>query len=98
MHVRPHLDCCDKIYHIPVISNDFDSSLTLNYQMNALERAQYQATLAVSGGWKGTNRDKIYEELGRETLDQRRFFRRLTQFFKIMNNLTSTTAVPSVWL
>ena len=88
MHVRPHLDYCDVIYHIPVISNEFDSSLTLNYQMNALERTQYQAALAVSGTWKGTNRDKIYEELGWETLDQRRFFRRLTQFYKIMNNLT----------
>ena len=79
MHVRPHLDYCDVIYHIPVISNEFDSSLTLNYQMNALERTQYQAALAVSGTWKGTNRD---------TLDQRRWFRRLTQFYKIMNNLT----------
>ena len=88
MHVRPHLDYCDTIYHIPVISNDFDSSLSLNYQMNIIERTQYQAALAVSGAWKGTNRDKIYEELGWETLDQRRFFRRLTQFYKIMNNLT----------
>ena len=74
MHVRPHLDYCDIIYHIPVISNEFDSTLTLNHQMNALERTQYQAALAVSGAWKGTNRDKIYEELGWETLDQRRFF------------------------
>ena len=56
--------------------------------MNIIERTQYQAALAVSGAWKGTNRDKIYEELGWETLDQRRFFRRLTQFYKIMNNLT----------
>ena len=83
MHVRPHLDYCDIIYHIPVISNEFDSSLTLNYQMNAIERTQYQAALAVSGTWKGTNQYKIYEEL-----DQRRFFRRLIQFYKIMNNLT----------
>ena len=49
MHVRPHLDYCDTIFHVPVISRDFDSSLTLNYQMNALERTQYQAALAVSG-------------------------------------------------
>ena len=49
MHVRPHLDYCDIINHIPTISNDFDSSQTLNYQMNALERTQYQAALAVSG-------------------------------------------------
>ena len=88
MHIRPHLDYCDIIFHIPVITNDFDSSLTLNYQMNALEKTQYQAALAVSGAWKGTNRDKIYEELGWETLDHRRFFRRLTQFYKIINKLT----------
>ena len=88
MHVRPHLDYCDIIFHVPAIQSEFDSSLTLNYQMNALERTQYQAALAVSGAWKGTNRDKIYEELGWETLDLRRFFRRLTQFYKIMNNLT----------
>ena len=74
MHVRPHLDYCDVIFHIPVITHDFDSSLSLNYQMNILEKTQYQAALAVSGTWKGTNRDKIYEELGWESLDQRRFF------------------------
>ena len=56
--------------------------------MSILECTQYQAALAVSGAWKGTNRYKIYEELGWESLDQRRFFRRLTQFYKIINNLT----------
>ena len=88
MHVRPHLDYCDIIYHIPAITNEFDSSLTLNYEMNALERTQYKAALAISGDWKGTNRNKIYEELGWETLDQRRMYRRLTHFYKIMNNKT----------
>ena len=88
MYIRPHLDYCDIIYHIPAIKNDFDSSLTLNYQMNALERTQYRASLAVSGDWKGTNRNKIYEELGWETLDQRSRFRRLVQFYKIMNDET----------
>ena len=41
MYLRPHLDYCDIIYHVPVIPNHFDSSLTLNYQMNVLERTQY---------------------------------------------------------
>ena len=66
MYVRPLLDYCDIIYDIPAIKNDLDSSLTLNYQMNALGRTQYQAALADSGAWKGTNRNK---ELGWETLD-----------------------------
>ena len=56
--------------------------------MNALERLQYQAALAVSGAWKGTNLCKIYEELGWESLTDRRWFRRLTQMYKIVNNLT----------
>ena len=88
MYIQPHLDYFDVIYHIPINSKHFDFSQTLNYQMNTLERTQYQAALAVTGAWKGTNRNKIYEELGWESLDQRRFFRRLTQFYKIMNNLT----------
>ena len=91
MHIRPHLDYCDFIYHIPSKVREldtFDSSHTLNYQMHALESTQYQAALAVSGAWKGTSRSKIYDELGWETLDHRRMFRRLTQFYKIMNGLT----------
>ena len=88
MNVRSLLDYCDIIFHIPVITHDFDSSLTLNYLMNILEKTQYQAALAVSGCWKGTNTDKIYEELGWESLDQRRFFHRLVMFYKIVNNLT----------
>ena len=91
MHIRPHLDYCDFIYHIPAkirVTDAFDSSYTLNYQMCALESTQYQAALAVSGAWKGTSRHKIYKELGWETLDHRRMFRRLTEFYKIMNGLT----------
>ena len=91
MRVRPHLDYCDFIYHIPVKTRetiDFDSTRTLNYQMMSLESTQYQAALAVSGAWKGTNREKIYHELGWESLDERRMFRRLTQFYKIMSGLT----------
>ena len=91
MHVRPHLDYCDMIYHIPVKTretSDFDSSRSLNYLMKTLESIQYQAALAVSGAWKGTSMSKIYEELGWETLNERRMFKRLTQFYKIMHNLT----------
>ena len=87
MRVRPHLDYCDVIFHTPIITHDFDSSLTLNYQMKILESTQYQAALAVSGCWRGTNTDKIYEELGWESLDQRRYFRRLVMFYKLANGM-----------
>ena len=80
MFVRPHLDNGDIIYHIPVKTREtrnFDTTCTLNYQMATLESTQYQAALAVSGAWKGTSRVKIYEQLGWESLDHRRTFRRL---------------------
>ena len=56
--------------------------------MIQLESTQYKAALAVSSAWKGTSRVKIYDELGWETLDHRRNFRRLTQFYKIMTGAT----------
>ena len=60
IHVRPHLDYCDVIYHIPVKTREmsnFDCSQTLQYLMKLLESTQYQAALAVSGVWKGTSRE-----------------------------------------
>ena len=88
MYIRPHLDFCDVVYHIPSITNPFDSSISLNYLMNTLERIQYHAALAITGTWKGTSLNKIYDELGWESLSDRRWSRRLFQFYKIQNNLT----------
>ena len=56
--------------------------------MNALEGTQYKVALAVSGAWESTHLNKLYEELSWGTLTHRRLVRRLTQFYKIMNNLT----------
>ena len=88
MYIRPHLDFCDVIYHVPCITHPFDSSINLNYLMNTVERMQYHAALAITGTWKGTSFDKIYEELGWESLTDRRWARRLFQFYKIQNDLT----------
>ena len=75
LYVRPHLDYGDIIYH--------NQNLHL---MSKLESTQYDAALAVSGAWRGTNTDKVLEELGWETLAHRRWYRRLCQFYKIENN------------
>ena len=56
--------------------------------MERIERIQYQAALAVTGAWKGTTLNKIYDKLGWETLTDRRRFNRLVQFYKIRNGLT----------
>ena len=64
--------------------------------MEKLESLQAQAGLAVTGAWKGTNRDKINEELGWEPLHLRRWFRRLTVFYKIMHSLTPQYLLDTV--
>ena len=66
----------------------FDSSITLRKLMNDIERVQYRAALAITGAWQGTNRNKLYDELGWESLCDRRWFRRLLQVYKIHNNMS----------
>ena len=75
-YIRPHLDYGDVLYH--------NQRADL---MDLLERIQYKAALIVSGCWQGTSRKKLYEELGWESLSDRRWLRRLTIFFKITNGL-----------
>ena len=51
--------------------------------MSKLESTQYDAVLVVSGAWRGTRTDKVLEELA---LTWRRWYGRLFQFYKIVNN------------
>ena len=63
--------------------------------MEKLEAVQYSAALAVTGTWRGTSREKLYAELGWESLSSRRWSRRMTLFYKMMNNLSPLyTKVP----
>ena len=77
MHVRPHLEYGDVIFH------DRSSEL-----MKLLESVQYQAGLVVAGCWKGTSTTKLYNELGWESLSDRRKFHRMSLYYKILNNET----------
>ena len=86
--VRPHLDYCDIIYHIPSHLNQAPLGVTLNSVMENVERIQYQSALTISGDWHGSSRTKLYEELGWESLSDRRTGRRILQIHKIVNNKT----------
>ena len=57
LYVRPHLDYGD------IISHKYDPSMRLDFT-NKLEQSQYAAALAATGAWKGTSRDRLYQELG----------------------------------
>ena len=56
--VRPHLDYGDILY---------DLAFNLSFQQK-LESIQYRACLAITGAIQGTSREKIYQELGLESL------------------------------
>ena len=58
-----------------------------------LERIQYSAALAVSGAWRGTNIDRLYEELGWESLYFRRWYRRVCHFFQAHHE-----SIPNVFV
>ena len=72
---RPHLDYGDIIYDNP-------GNMAL---VNRLESVQYNAALAITGCIRGTSRDKLYGEIGLESLFDRRYCRKLCFFYKIVN-------------
>ena len=50
-----------------------------------LESIQYNACMAITGAIRGTSSEKLYQELGLESLKSRRWFRKLCHFYKILN-------------
>ena len=89
--MRPHLDYGDVIYHVP----QNDDALLGTYLMEKLESVQYSAALAVSGTWRGTSKERLYEELGWESLSTRRWYRRLVLLYEFVNSTTPDyTRVP----
>ena len=86
--VRSYLDYCDIIYHQPTKVNQPPLGETLTAPMEEIERIQYHAARAITGAWKGSSRAKLYEELGWESLSERRRSRRILQTYKIEKNFT----------
>ena len=74
--VRPHLDYGDVIY---------DQSYNNTFHQK-MESIQYNAALAIAGAIRGSSREKLYQELGLESLQQQRWYRKLCYFFKLTKN------------
>ena len=51
-----------------------------------METIQYNAALAITAAIKGSSREKLYQEFGLETLQQRRCYRKLCCFYKILKS------------
>ena len=71
--IRPHLDYGDISYD-QTFNNSFHERL---------ESIQYYAALAITGAIRGSSIEKLYQELGFESLQQRRWYRKLCLFYKI---------------
>ena len=74
--IRPHLDCGDVLYD-QAFNNSFQAKM---------ESIQYNACLAITGAIPGTSREKIYQDLGLESLQLRRWYRKLCLFYKVFKN------------
>ena len=73
--IRPHLDYGYIIY---------DHAYSLSFHKK-LESIKYNAALALTGDIRGSSREKLYQELGLESLQLRRWYRKLCYFYKIYN-------------
>ena len=73
--IRSHLDYGDVIYDQP-------NNETFNHK---IELVQYNVALAITGAIKWNSRERLYQELGLESMKDRRWYRRLTYFYNIVN-------------
>ena len=74
---RPHLYYGDIIY---------DQAYNATFHQK-LEQIQYNACLAITGTIRGTSKkEKFYEELGLESLQDRLWYKKLLCFFKFYKN------------
>ena len=73
---RPYLDYGDIIY---------DQGYNASFQQK-VEGIQYNAALAITGTIRGTSKEKMFEELGLESLQHTRWYKKLCCFYKILKD------------
>ena len=76
--IRPHLDYGDILY---------DQAYNMSFHQK-LESIQYNACLAITGAIRGTSKEKLFQEIGLESLQLRRWYRKLGMFYKIFKSKT----------
>ena len=73
--IRPHLDYRDVV---------FDQAFNDSFHQR-LESIQYNAALAITAATKGTSKEKLYQELGFESLQSGRWFGNYLFYKKLKN-------------
>ena len=72
--IRPHLDYGNVMY---------DQAYNVSFQQK-VESIQYNAAVAITGAIRRTSKEKLFEELGLQSLQHRRWYRNLCCFYKIL--------------
>ena len=55
-----------------------------------LESLQYNAALAITGVIRGTSKEKLYNELGLESLQKRRWYEKLSFLYEVIANQSTS--------
>ena len=86
MYVRPHLDYGDMVYdNGEVLKNGLIPLSISSSLLRRVESLQYEAARIVSGAWDKTSKDKLYDNLGWESLQNRRIMRKLCLCYEVLN-------------
>ena len=72
-------------YHLDYGDVAFDQAYSKSFH-ESLEFFQYNASLAITGAIRGTSKEKLYQKLGLESLQQKRWFCKLCTFHKTFKN------------
>ena len=73
LYVRPHIDYGDMVYDVSVLENNSIFNIeNKNSISKRVESIQYEAARIVSGAWKTSCISKLYQNLGWESLSDRR--------------------------
>ena len=80
LFIRPHLDYGDIVY---------DRAFNESFH-KYLEPIQYNAAIAITGAIRGTSSEKLFQELGLESLKSRGWLRKLCLFYKTFHKKSSS--------
>ena len=86
LFTRIHLDYGDIIY---------DQTFNESFHQR-IESRQYNTAIAINGAIRGTSSEKLYQELGLESLRSRRWLRKLCLSYKIDKNKSPSCFYSSI--
>ena len=88
--IRPVIEYADVVYSISPFDNNVNKHYPLSTShpllMDKLESIQYQAALAITGTWKCSSKEKVYNLLGWEFFSKSRWVNQMVLFLKLLSD------------